>query len=433
MQRSLYSGVSGLRNHQTKLDVIGNNIANVNTVGFKSSRVRFQDVFSQVIRGATAPMGGRGGSNAAQVGMGMTLAAIDTLHTQGSPQYTGNPDDMAIQGYGYFVVTDGVGQYYTRDGAFSCGLDGDLVNAANGLKLLGWRVNENDEIDTSGPLTTLNIPLGDTVVSKATENMKFTGNLDADTNNGDTFETEAMVYDSQGRVYTIRFTFEKKNNNTWVISENAIKVFDAEGEELPTTGSNRITINIGGSNVNNPVTLRFNADGHIDLENSTENPYIEIADLPGGVVSPLRINLDFSSLTQKAGKSNARMDTQDGFPVGVLESYMVGSSGVVSGIYSNGMVKDLGQIALATFANPEGLLKASGNVYTVSANSGEPNIGAPGEESRGTIETSALEMSNVDLSYEFTEMITTTRAYQANSRVITTSDELLQEVVNLKR
>ncbi|NLP37835.1 MAG: flagellar hook-basal body complex protein, partial [Firmicutes bacterium] len=198
MQRSLYSGVSGLRNHQTKLDVIGNNIANVNTVGFKSSRVRFQDVFSQVIRGATAPMGGRGGSNAAQVGMGMTLAAIDTLHTQGSPQYTGNPDDMAIQGYGYFVVTDGVGQYYTRDGAFSCGLDGDLVNAANGLKLLGWRVNENDEIDTSGPLTTLNIPLGDTVVSKATENMKFTGNLDADTNNGDTFETEAMVYDSQG-------------------------------------------------------------------------------------------------------------------------------------------------------------------------------------------------------------------------------------------
>ena len=433
MQRSLYSGVTGLRNHQTKLDVIGNNIANVNTVGFKSSRVRFQDVFSQTIRGATAPLGGRGGTNAAQIGMGMTIAAIDTLHTQGSPQYTGNPDDMAIQGKGYFVVTDGIGQYYTRDGAFSRGLDGDLVNAANGLKLLGWRADENGVIDTDGPLTTLNIPLGDNVVSKATENIKFTGNLDADTAQNDAFETEALIYDSQGRVYTIRFTFEKTNNNTWVISKNAIKVFDAEGEELPTTGNNRITIDIGGSNVNNSVTLRFNADGHIDLENSTKNPYIEIADLPGGVVSPLRINLDFSSLTQKAGKSNARMDTQDGFPVGVLESYMVGSNGVISGIYSNGMVKDLGQIAIATFSNPEGLLKASGNVYTISANSGEPNIGIAGEDGRGTIETSALEMSNVDLSYEFTEMITTTRAYQANSRIITTSDELLQEVVNLKR
>src|SRR5690554_3067873 len=161
MQRSLYSGVTGLRNHQTKLDVIGNNIANVNTVGFKSSRVRFQDVFSQTIRGATAPLGGRGGTNAAQIGMGMTIAAIDTLHTQGSPQYTGNPDDMAIQGKGYFVVTDGANQFYTRDGAFSRGVDGDLVNSANGMKLLGWRADADGVIDTETALTTLNIPLGD--------------------------------------------------------------------------------------------------------------------------------------------------------------------------------------------------------------------------------------------------------------------------------
>lgn len=426
MQRSLYSGVTGLRNHQTKLDVIGNNIANVNTVGFKSSRVRFQDVFSQTIRGATAPLGGRGGTNAAQIGMGMTIAAIDTLHTQGSPQYTGNPDDMAIQGKGYFVVTDGIGQYYTRDGAFSRGLDGDLVNAANGLKLLGWRADENGVIDTDGPLTTLNIPLGDNLISKATENIVFTGNLDANTPGapGNTYQTEALVYDSQGRVYNLVFTFTKNAApNSWSIT--AIQVQDADGN--PVTSA---TVAIPGGSIN----IQFNADGHINLGSypTDANRTITISNLPGGVAN-LVITLDLASLTQKASKSNARMDTQDGFPVGVLESYMVGSNGVISGIYSNGMVKDLGQIAIATFSNPEGLLKASGNVYTISANSGEPNIGIAGEDGRGTIETSALEMSNVDLSYEFTEMITTTRAYQANSRIITTSDELLQEVVNLKR
>lgn len=426
MQRSLYSGVTGLRNHQTKLDVIGNNIANVNTVGFKSSRVRFQDVFSQVIRGATAPMAGRGGTNAAQVGMGMTIAAIDTLHTQGSPQYTGNPDDMAIQGKGYFVVTDGNGYYYTRDGAFSRGLDGDLVNAANGLKLLGWQADANGVIDTSGPLTTLNIPLGDNLISKATENIVFTGNLDANTPGapGNTYQTEALVYDSQGRVYNLVFTFTKNAApNSWSIT--AIQVQDADGN--PVTSA---TVAIPGGSIN----IQFNADGHINLGSypTDANRTITISNLPGGVAN-LVITLDLASLTQKASKSNARMETQDGFPVGVLEDYMVGSNGVISGIYSNGMVRDLGQIAIAAFANPAGLLKASGNVYTVSANSGEPNIGVAGEDGRGTIQTSALEMSNVDLTYEFTEMITTTRAYQANSRVITTSDELLQEVVNLKR
>ena len=413
MQRSLFSGVTGLRNHQTKLDVIGNNIANVNTIGFKSSRVRFQDVYSQMIRGASAPMNGRGGTNASQVGMGVTISAIDTLHTQGSPQYTGNPDDMVIQGSGYFVVTDGFNSYFTRDGAFSLGIDRDLVNSANGLKLLGWQADADGTIDTNTPLTTLNIPLGEKVVSRATGQMKFSGNLDAEAAG---HVTEALIYDSQGRAYSLNLTFTKTADNEWNLSGAELR--SAAGDlvpGIPLTG-------LGAA-------LRFTANGSFVPAAASQ---ISITGLPGGA-EDLQISLDFSSLSQKVGKSNARMDTQDGFPVGVLESYMVGKTGIISGIYTNGMVRDLGQIALASFANPEGLTKASGNLYAVSANSGEPNIGAAGEDSRGTIETSSLEMSNVDLSYEFTEMITTSRAYQANSRVITTSDELLQEVVNLKR
>ncbi|NLZ38500.1 MAG: flagellar hook protein FlgE [Firmicutes bacterium] len=407
MQRSLFTGVTGLRNHQTKLDVIGNNIANVNTVAYKSSRVRFQDVFSQIIHGASAPQGGRGGTNAAQVGMGMTLGAIDVLHTQGSPQYTGVPTDMTIQGSGYFVVTDGVNQFYTRDGAFARGADGDLVNSANGLKLLGWVADAAGNIDTTAELTTLNIPLGERLITKATENLVFSANLNADAQIGEQHVTDALVYDSQGGVHSITFTFEKTGVNEW------------EWQVIVPPG---VTLQQGGSG-----TLSFDNNGN--FASVTDNT------LSLGIagVDDLNLTIDFSAVSQVVGKSNAQVSQQDGFPVGELADYMIGKTGIISGIYTNGMVRNLGQIALATFANAEGLTKAAGNLYTISANSGQARIGAAGEEGRGTIETSSLEMSNVDLSYEFTEMITTSRAYQANSRVITTSDELLQEVVNLKR
>ncbi|NLZ93497.1 MAG: flagellar hook protein FlgE [Firmicutes bacterium] len=405
MQRSLFTGVTGLRNHQTKLDVIGNNIANVNTVAYKNSRVRFQDVFSQMIHGASAPHGGRGGTNAAQVGMGMTIGAIDTIHTQGSPQYTGVPTDMAIQGKGYFVVTDGVNQFYTRDGAFSRGADGDLVNSANGLKLLGWTADAAGNIDTTAPLTTLNIPLGERLITKATENIYFSANLNADAQVGDEHVTDVLVYDSQGGIHSITFTFRKDDVNEWS--------WQVSGTPPMLQGSG---------------TLVFDTIGN--LQSSVIDVDLRLE--PTGA-DPITITPDFSAVSQVVGKSNAQVNMQDGFPVGELEDYMIGKTGIISGIYTNGMVRELGQIALATFANPEGLTKAAGNLYSLSANSGQVRIGGAGEEGRGTIETSSLEMSNVDLSYEFTEMITTSRAYQANSRVITTSDELLQEVVNLKR
>ncbi|MBS3947242.1 MAG: flagellar hook-basal body complex protein, partial [Dethiobacter sp.] len=189
MQRSLFSAVTGLRNHQVKMDVLGNNIANVNTIAFKGSRVRFQDILNQNIRGASAPQFGRGGINPAQVGLGMSIGAIDTIHTQGNLQSTGRATDLAIQGSGFFVMSDGVGRTFTRDGAFSVGADGDLANAANGFKPLGWAADASGAISTTAPLGPLNIPIGQTVTS-ATTSLNFAGNLDAAAASGATHLAE---------------------------------------------------------------------------------------------------------------------------------------------------------------------------------------------------------------------------------------------------
>ncbi|MBS4009014.1 MAG: flagellar hook protein FlgE [Clostridium sp.] len=412
MQRSLFTAVSGLRNHQVKMDVIGNNIANVNTTAFKGGRVRFQDILSQNIRGASAPQLGRGGINPAQVGLGMSIGAIDTIHNQGSLQNTGRLTDLAIQGNGFFVMSDGINRFYTRDGAFSVGADGDLVNASNGFKPLGWAADAAGNIDTNLPLRTLNIPIGNRVNTRATENLVLGGNLDALTaiHPGPpalpSHTAEVIAYDSQGGMHTISIALTKTASNAW--------------SWAATSGAHVMTAGSSG-------TLTFDASGNLTA--STGGP---IGFSPPGV-APLSVAVDFSGLTQVVGRSSAMVRSQDGFPVGELESFMIGNTGVINGVYTNGLVVALGQVALAGFPNPEGLQKAAANMFQISSNSGLPRIGGAGLEGRGMIETATLEMSNVDLSVEFTEMITTSRAFQANSRMISASDDLLQEVVNLKR
>ena len=410
MQRSLFSAVTGLRNHQVKMDVLGNNIANVNTIAFKGGRVRFQDILNQNIRGASAPQAGRGGINPAQVGLGMSIGAIDTIHTQGNLQSTGRATDLAIQGSGFFVMSDGVGRAFTRDGAFSVGADGDLVNTANGFKPLGWAADAAGVISTTSPLRSLNIPIGQTVTS-ATTSLNFAGNLDAAATTGGAHLTEVLVYDSQGGLHTVEVTFTKTGTNAWNWAANRILPPPATPPH-PSVGTG---------------TLTFDTFGNLTA--STGGP---IAFTPTGAAA-LSIVPDFDRLTQVVGLNNALVRFQDGFPVGELESFTIGRTGIISGAFTNGLLRDLGQLALANFPNAEGLLKGATNMFQVSSNSGLPRIGAAGQEGRGVMETATLEMSNVDLSAEFTEMITTSRAFQANSRVITSSDELLQEVVNLKR
>ncbi|MBS3946708.1 MAG: flagellar hook protein FlgE [Dethiobacter sp.] len=414
MQRSLFSAVTGLRNHQVKMDVLGNNIANVNTIAFKGSRVRFQDILNQNIRGASAPQFGRGGINPAQVGLGMSIGAIDTIHTQGNLQSTGRATDLAIQGSGFFVMSDGVGRTFTRDGAFSVGADGDLANAANGFKPLGWAADASGAISTTAPLGPLNIPIGQTVTS-ATTSLNFAGNLDAAAASGATHLAEVLVYNSQGGLHTVEVTFTKTGANAWDWTAHWV-----QPAIPPATEPTRTAAGLAG-------TLTFDTFGNLTA--STGGP---IAFTPTGA-EQLNIVPDFDRLTQVVGLNNALVRFQDGFPVGELESFTIGRTGIISGVFTNGLLRDLGQLALANFPNAEGLLKGATNMFQVSPNSGLPRIGAAGQEGRGVIETATLEMSNVDLSAEFTMMITTSRAFQANSRVITSSDELLQEVVNLKR
>src|SRR5512140_11438 len=198
MLRSMFSAISGLRGHQIMMDVIGNNIANVNTVGFKAGRVNFQDILSQTLHGATAPSGGLGSIDPAQIGLGMTVAGIDVLQTQGNLQSTGKTTDMAIQGDAFFIQSDGNATYYTRDGAFDIGLDGSLSNPASGMKVQGWQADADGTVDITQPITNLVIPIGQRTTALATSNITIGGNLDAGADVGDSVPTTMTVFDSLG-------------------------------------------------------------------------------------------------------------------------------------------------------------------------------------------------------------------------------------------
>ncbi len=404
--RSLFSGVSALKNHQVRMDVIGNNIANVNTVGFKSSRVTFRDTLSQTLRAASSPQGGRGGVNPMQVGLGMALGSIQTNQTQGSPEMTGRQTDMAIEGNGFFVLSDGPRRFYTRAGLFDVDGDGSLISSVNGMKVMGWRA-ATGQIDIDQPMEALLIPMGKTINPIATTTIKFGGNLDSRIAAGESVTQTVEVFDSLGDTHSVNLTFTKTDtgSNTWS--------WTASG------GSGTVA---GGSG-----TIMFDTSGN--MINAT-GPAFQFT--PPGANS-VSITPDFTGVVQNAAEGTLVFKSQDGYPQGTLVGYSVDDSGVIIGEYSNGLTENLAQIATAVFSNPNGLLRAGDTTFTVSANSGEPEVGQPGSGANGKLTPGALEMSNVDLSQEFTDMIITQRGFQANSRIITTSDEMLQELVNLKR
>ncbi len=404
MMRSMYTGVSGLRNHQIRLDVIGNNIANVNTVGFKRSRTTFQDIFYQTMRGASSPQGGRGGTNPIQVGLGMSVGSVDTIHSQGNLQTTGKMTDLAIQGSGFFILSDGDNTYFTRAGNFNRDQLGYLVNPSDGLRVQGWMASGGVfPALTEDNLTDIRIPIGETVGAKATTRIAYDQNLDAATTVGTGYLKPVQVFDSQGTTHTVTVTFTKTGANAW----------DWSAE-------------VGGVPAGNG-TITFDTDGR--FLNQTGGPVVFDAGQAGNVT----IDLDFSGVTQYAGSTTVQASERDGYPMGTLESFKIDANGVITGVYSNGQSQKLAQVALANFSNPGGLSKLGRNLYQESNNSGISQIGQAGTGGRGTIAPGSLEMSNVDLAKEFTDMIVTQRGFQANSRIITTSDEMLQELVNLKR
>jgi len=419
--RSLFSGVAGIRNHQVMMDVLGNNISNINTVGFKGGRVTFGELYAQTLRGASQPVGNNGGTNPMQVGLGMTVNSIDTLFGQGNIETTGQPTDMAIQGSGFFIVKKDGKTAYSRVGTFSLDAEGKLVNPGNGAILQGKLANAQGVIPSGTALVDVKIALDAQSPAKATTTVKFAGNLDSSAANNSTASASVSVFDSLGNTIPVTLTFTKTGANAW--SWAAATVAPAT-----TTAAGTLTFNA--------------ADG--TLQSLTGTPIIIN---PGtGAASPIGgatgIAVDFGiptatppgvfkGITQTAAPSSVTPREQDGYAAGVLSNITIDKTGKVVGAFSNGTILDLAQVMLAEFNNPGGLVRSGDNTYAISGNSGGAAVVNAGQNS--TIQAGSLEQSNVDLSEEFTRMILAQRGFQANARVVTTSDEFLQEVVNLKR
>ena len=414
MLRALLSGVAGLRNHQLRMDVIGNNIANVNTVGFKGSRVTFQEGFAQILANATQSTGNSGGRNPSQVGTGSTVASIDARFTQGALEATGQPLDLAIQGDSLFALRDGERSVYSRAGNFQIDAQGRLVLGGTGAVLQGIGADASGNL--TGGVGDLVLHLDAIAPAVATGQLDIRGNLDASAEVGSEHTLATTVYDDSGQVYSLSlaFTYEGDGTWTWEVSGD---------EEVITTAS-------GGM-------VRFNEDGTLaELSYAGGGSKLSVKTAEGKEIS-LELAADGSEgragLTSFAGSSTAAVTAQDGREAGELVNINIGSDGVLEGIYSNGAALSLGQISLARFTNPMGLLRSGGNLYEESAGSGTAVMGFAGDDMTSVIYSGALEGSNVDISEEFTNMIITQRGFQASARVITLADELLTELINLKR
>ena len=463
MMRSLYSGVSGLQNHQVRMDVIGNNISNVNTNGFKRGRVNFQDMISQQMSGAAKPTDELGGVNPKEVGLGMTIATIENVFTQGNLQTTGISTDLAIQGNGYFVMKSGEESFYTRNGAFGLDTNGTLVNPANGMRVQGWMaedVNGQMMVSTAATPTDLVIPVGSKDPAKETTNVKFACNLNKNTPEimegaspedivKGTWGTEQKIYDSFGNEHmlSVSFTRVPGNPNQWR-AEVAIDPDNAEVTQtrvgLGTTDGveNTFLVNFDNFGALESVTdsagNASNLEGEIVLQTSytvpdsnldeNGNPYRQTLNINLGTIGSFK-----DTITQSASKSTTKAFYQDGYTLGYLDNFKIDSSGIITGVYSNGTNRVIGQIAMATFANDRGLEKAGDNTYVESNNSGMARIGESGVAGKGSLMAGALEMSNVDLSEQMTDMIVTQRGFQSNAKTIQTADTLLETVLSLKR
>jgi flagellar hook protein FlgE len=410
MMRSMFGAVSGLRAHQTMMDVIGNNVANVNTTGFKASRVLFADALSQLISGASSGTGQAGGVAPQQVGLGTKIASTDKTFTQGGTQLTGNATDVSIQGDGFFTVNAGGELLHTRAGGFRFDNSGNLVDPL-GAVVQGWVVGANGQIDRTGPATDISIPVGQSIDPVTTSKVDVRGNLDARSAVGATRSTVIQVVDNQGIQQQITLTFTKTGPNAW-----DCETFGPGNVSLGTTA---MTFDPASGNLLTPATPP-------SITYTPANGTAMTFDLDFGTATGARI-------TQYGSPTDAQAVKQDGGVAGVLRSFAIGPDGTISGVFSNGSSKALGQIAVSTFADPKGLLAIGENRYRSSTSSGAAVVGLPGEAGRGAINAGTLEMSNVDLSQEFTNLILAQRGFQANSRIITTSDELIQELVNLKR
>ncbi|HET6532047.1 MAG TPA: flagellar hook protein FlgE [Actinoplanes sp.] len=408
MLRSLFSGISGLRAHQQMMDVTGNNIANVNTTGYKSSQTVFQDTLSQMVNAAGAPQNQSGGTNPAQVGLGVRLASINANFGQGAAQTTGKSSDMMIQGDGFFVVKSGGESLYTRAGSFTFDANGSLTTPT-GQIVQGWGADNDGIVNTAGVPGDIRLPIGISLKPEPTTTFTLTGNLsfEAPANATSTKTIPISVIDANGISSTLQVQMIKTGTpgTPWQLS-----VPDPADPTDPTR--------------NQTYDIPFDAGRAVGEEVDGE---------PTDFVTLHGFRIDIKDITHYAGNTEARVSNSDGSGAGILSSYTVSNTGQIVGVFSNGLKQTLGQLALANFNNVNGLEKIGDSMFRSTVNSGLAQVAAAGSAGLGLITSGALEMSNVDLAQEFTNLVIAQRGFQANSRIITTSDEILQELVNLKR
>lgn len=416
MLQAMLSGVASIKAQQSRMTVIGDNLANVNTTAFKGARVSFQEMMAQTISGGTAPSTNVGGTNPEQYGMGVMVGSTEINHAQGSLEATNRPTDLAIQGNGFFMVSNGERTAYTRDGGFTLDARGDLVSQTNGERLVGWPANALGEVDrTAAPVAGLNIPLGSLTATQATTKVTMTGNLNSEAAATETWTQTVRVYDSTGSSHDLTVKFSNRTSPVTGGPTGAESSWDWEVSENGSV--------LGNSASTGNTPLYFNASGK----------GIAPTALNGVTLGGATINLDFNSVSSVASDSQVSLRDQNGYAPGSLESFSIGGDGVITGIFTNGMTQTLGQVATAIFTNPSGLERIGGNLYRTTPNSGVANVGAPNQGGHGSISSGYLESSNVDMSQEFTDLIVTQRGFQANTKVVTAVDEMLQELLQLKR
>ncbi len=556
---SLFSGVSGLRNHQAMMDVIGNNIANVNTIGYKGSRITFSDTFNQMIKAGTNPTDSSGGTNSMQVGLGMKINSIDRNWNQGTFERTGITTDLALQGPGLFILNNNGTQQYSRAGAFIFDADGTLVNPQNGAIVQGKVANGLGEIPPGNSIQNIVIDKNLRLPAIATENIAWGGNLESSSptmrtdivemsgnlksddvaNLAGTGSETYTIYGTDGTEYQLVLDYENTayDGTTTPVTNAAYtvnyEILDSNGNPLstPVSGSqilsfdpasakntttalnidadsgnlnfdlnfNALTRNESPTDINtvidkgdspevvtgtvtiydslgnahsltikythidnkswswqveDPSTgtletaapneptglIKFKADGTIDLIKQANTlvadlPVISFSPTNGADTMPMKLNFGSGTegITQTSLSSQVAALSQDGSAASSLANLNIDQYGNIVGIFSNGNSQSLAQVMVATFTNLNGLVSIGDNMYQVAANAGDPRIGEPGEATTTTIQSGALEQSNVDLSEEFTKMIVSQRGFQANARVVTTADALLQEITNLIR
>lgn len=467
MMRALYSGVAGLKTHQTRMDVIGNNIANVNTTAYKSQSMVFSDLMYQTTQAASGANAttGVGGINARQIGLGAKTGAIKTaITTQGAAQSTNDPFDVMITGESFFIVSNGIENFFTRDGSFYIDGAGNLAMTSNGYNVMGWQVDPTDPTtikqDTVSALRVMTIE-NMTYPPEATTSARIAGILDKRDTNVNSSDGKIMnleFYDSKGYKYTARLSVHAIDGDNGQFYVKLDDVLDADGKSIVPEGTNiKDVITFNGTagatykdangkdvTIENAALLNYNAANgsfsYVGAEGGTAvtlsfvdrtlYPSFENISIDFSATENLNNN-EYSTITPVRGDSKGN---NAGRKVGEMSGIDIQKDGMIYATYDNGQKRLLGQIAVATFANASGLAKEGDNLYSATMNSGEfDGIGTDITSGGGYMNTGVLEMSNVDLAAEFTEMITTQRGFQANSRIITVSDTLLEELTNLKR